>query len=197
LKTELNNTTNTTEGASLIGTDAKVGLGGATTVEAALENINTGLPFALVKFRQDISVWNLDITTPSAVRATVNSVEVARFADGVNAAVYKDLLLPFDFDDTKDLKVYIAMGKETAAAGNASIALAWQHQRVPGFTANSIITFSPGLTIVPDASTLVWTIPAGFYQALDVATLRLTRLGTNIGDTYTGAIDLFAAHITQ
>ena len=195
---ELGDTTDTTEGASLIGTETKTGLSNAVTVEAALDHINAELPFALIKFRQDISVWNLDVTSPSATRATVNTVEVARFAESIDAAVYKDLLLPFDFDDTKDLNVYVAMGKATAASGNISMAMAWQHQRVPGFTPDDVIVFAPGLTIVPDASTLVWTIPAGTFQALDVVTLRLTRLGSDVGnDTYTDAADLFAAHITQ
>jgi len=196
-QTQLGDTTDTTEGASLIGTETKVGLNNAATVEEALDHINTELPFALVRFRQDISVWNLDITTPSATRAIVNSVEVARFSDGINGAVYRDLLLPFDLDVTKDLTVYIAMAKSTAAAGNARIALAWQHQRVPVFSVDDIKTYAPGLSTAIDASSLVWTIPAGTFDALDVATLRLTRVGTDILDTYSDGIDLFAAHITQ
>lgn len=40
-ETELSSTTGGSEGAALIGTDAKANLGGATTVEAALEDINT------------------------------------------------------------------------------------------------------------------------------------------------------------
>ena len=194
-QTQLGDTTNGSEGASLIGTDAKTGLGGATNIEDALEAINTDLPYALVRFRQDISVWNLDITTPTATRAIVNNVEVARFADGENDAVYKDLLLPYDYDDTKDLKVYVALAKQSATAGNIVMALAWQQQRTPGFSANSSQTFIPGA--VTDVGTISWTIPAGTFQALDVMTLRLTRLGTDVGDTYTASVDLFAANVTQ
>lgn len=194
-QTELGDTTDTTEGASLIGTETKVDLGGATTVEEALDYINTQLPFATRRFQQDISVWNLDITTPSASRAIVNNVEVARFSDGENGAVYKDLLLPYDLDETVDFNIYVALAKETAGAGEIKMALAWQHQRTPGFTADVVLTFVPGATT--DVGTLMWTIPAGTFEALDVMTLRLTRLGTDGGDTYAGGSDLFAANITQ
>jgi hypothetical protein len=194
-QTELGDTTDATEGASLIGTEAKAGLGAAVTVEAALDYINTQLPFVKTRFRQDISVWNMDITSPTATRAIVNTVEVARFADAVNDAVYKDILLPFDLDIATDITVYIAIGKETAAAGNGRMALAWQHQRTPGFTVDSISTFAPGG--VTTVGTLNWVIPAGTFQALDVITLRLTRIGGDAGDTYAAGIDLFAANITQ
>ena len=197
MQTELGDTTDGTEGASLIGTETKAGLNNATTVEEALDHINTELPFAVVRFHQDISVWNLDITSPTASRAIVNSVEVARFADAENGAVYKDLLLPFDLDETVDFKVYIAMAKATTAAGNIRMALAWQHQRTPGFTADDLKTFAPGLSTAVDASTLVWTISAGTFEPLDVITLRLTRIGNDGGDTYGAGADLFAAHITQ
>lgn len=196
-QTQLGSTTNTTEGASLVGTETKSGLGNAETVEEALDNIDVQLPFALVKYSQDISTWNLGITAPSASSTIVNNVEVARFPDAVDATAFKYLLLPIDFDDTKDIKVYISMGKETSAAGNITMALAWQHQRVPGFSADSTIVFAPGATVVPDASSLVWTISAGTFDPLDVITLRLTRLGGDAGDTYAAGVDLFAAYITQ
>jgi len=194
-KTELGDTTDTTEGASLIGTESKANLGGATTVEAALDYINTNLPDISSRFKQDISVWNLDITTPTATRAIVNGVEVARFADGQNDTVYKDLLLPFDFDNTNDMTVYIALAKETTAVGNIRMALAWQHQRTPGFSTDVSITFTPGT--VTNVGTLSWIIPAGGFLPLDVMTLRLTRVGTDVLDSYIGSADLFAANITQ
>lgn len=171
-QTELGDTTDTTEGASLIGTEAKANLGGADTVEEALDYIDANLPLISSRFSQDISVWNLDITSPTASRAIVNGVEVARFANAESDSVYKDLLLPFDFDNTNDMTVYIALAKETAAVGNVRMALAWQHQRTPGFSADVAVTFTPGT--VTDVGTISWVIPAGGFLPLDVLTLRLT-----------------------
>lgn len=194
-QTELGDTTDTTEGASLIGTEAKANLGGADTVEEALDYIDANLPLISSRFSQDISVWNLDITSPTASRAIVNGVEVARFANAESDSVYKDLLLPFDFDNTNDMTVYIALAKETAAVGNVRMALAWQHQRTPGFSADVAVTFTPGT--VTDVGTISWVIPAGGFLPLDVLTLRLTRLGSDGLDSYAGSADLFAANITQ
>jgi len=196
-QTQLADTTDSTEGASLIGTETKVGLSNATTVEAALDYIDTTLPFVLTKFSQGLS-WNINITAPSPVYVIVDTIQVTQFAENEDGSAYSDFLLPIDFDTTKEMTVYLSMAKSSVVAGNVSVALAWQHQRVPGFTSNSLIVFAPGTTTVPDASTLIWTIPASTFLPLDVVTLRVQRLGTDNGnDTYTDTVNLFAGHITQ
>lgn len=193
---ELNSTTASVEGADLIGTDTKTGLGSATTVEEALTYLDTNLPFELVRFRQDISVWNLEITTPSAVRTVVNNVEVARFAAGEDAAIYKDLLLPPDFDGTAAMTLHASFAKDTAAIGVVRIALAVQHQRTPGFSSNDAKSFDEGS--VTDVGTVSWTIAGGTFLALDTITLRLTRLSaSDVTDTFVTGADFFAAMITQ
>ncbi len=193
---ELNSTTPSSEGADLIGTDTKTGLGSATTVEEALTYLDTNLPFELVRFRQDISVWNLDITSPSATRAIVNNVEIARFAAGEDAAIYKDLLLPPDFDGTAAMTLYASFAKDTAAVGVVRIALATQDQGTPGFSANDAKSFDLGS--VTDVGTVSWTIAGGTFSALDTVTLRLTRLAlSDVTDTFVTGVDFFAAFITQ
>ena len=186
-QTVLADITGGTEGADLIGTDAKTNLGGATTVEEALEFLNT------VRFRQDISVWNLNITQPTAQRQVVNDVEVARFLDAENGAIYKDLLLPPDFDASLAMTLHVSMAKAVASSGQVDMALAWQHQRTPGFSVNATQSFDGGM--ITDVVNLSWVIPSSTFLALDTATLRLTRLGTT--DTYSDEADFFAAFITQ
>lgn len=195
-QTELNSTTASVEGADLIGTDTKTNLGSATTVEEALTYLDTNLPFDLVRFRQDISVWNLEITTPSAVRTVVNDVEVARFAAGEDAAIYKDLLLPPDFDGSAPMTLYASFAKETAAVGVVRIALATQDQGTPGFSADDAKSFDLGS--VTTVGTVSWTIAGGTFSALDTITLRLTRLAlSDVTDTFVTGVDFFAALITQ
>ena len=195
-QTELNSTTSSVEGADLIGTDTKTGLGSATTVEEALTYLDTNLPFDLVRFRQDISVWNLEITTPSAVRTIVNDVEIARFADGEDAAIYKDLLLPPDFDGSVAMTLYASFAKETAAVGVVRIALATQDQGTPGFSANDAKSFDLGS--ITDVGVVSWTIAGGTFSALDTITLRLTRLAfSDVTDTFATGVDFFAALLTQ
>ena len=194
-KIELNDTTPSSEGAALIGTDTKTNLGGATTVEAALDYLDTTIPNLEARFRQDISAWNLEITSPSAARQVVNTVEVARFATAIDSAIYKDLLLPPDFDGSVDMTLYIGVAKETAASGSIHMALAVQHQRTPGFTSDDVVVFNPGA--FNTVENISWTIPGGTFLALDTITLRLSRLGSVIGDDYVAGADFFAAFMTQ
>ena len=195
-QTELNDNSSGIEGADLIGTDVKTGLGNAVTVEEALTYLDTNLPFELVRFRQDISVWNLDITSPSATRAIVNNVEVARFAAGEDAAIYKDLLLPPDFDGTAAMTLHASFAKDTAAVGVIRIALATQDQGTPGFSANDAKSFDLGSNT--NVGIVSWTIAGGTFSALDTVTLRLTRLAfSDVTDTFVTSADFFAALITQ
>lgn len=194
-QTELSSDGEGIEGADLIGTDTKIGLANAITVEEALDYLDANLPIIKVRFRQDISVWNLDITSPSAERAVVNNVEVARFLAGINSSIYKDFLLPADYDASLDLTLQIGVAKETTASGSIEMALAFQHQRTPGFSTNDVVVFNPGATNF--IQNISWVIPGGSFQALDVVTLRLSRLGGSIGDDYVANIDFFASFITQ
>ena len=171
-------------------------MGGATTVEEALTFLDTTLPFEFVRFRQDISVWNLEITTPSAVRTVVNDVEVARFAAGEDAAIYKDLLLPPDFDGSVAMTLHASFAKDTAATGVVRIALATQDQGTPGFSSDDAKSFDLGS--VTDVGVVSWTIAGGTFSALDTVTLRLTRLSaSDVTDTFVTGVDFFAAFITQ
>lgn len=195
LQTELNSTTAASEGAALVGTDTKTGLNNATTVEVALTHLDTEVPAIKARFREAIDHWNT--ADANVTDATVNGVLVDRFANAVDAYIYKDFLLPPDFDGTADMTFYIAIAKETSAAGNIQLGLAWQHQRAPGFTVDSEVTFTPGLTSAVDSTTHNWVIAGGTFQALDVITLRFVRLGTSGSDTYTAGVDFFGAFITQ
>lgn len=192
-QTDLAGTTGGLEGANLIGTDTKTNLGNATTVEEALTYLDGNFP--PVRFRQDISVWNLDITSPSATRATVSDIEVARFNDTDDSAIYKDLMLPPDFDNTQNFSVYISLAKSSAAAGVVRMQLASQKQG-GGFSVNGTMSFDLGA--VTTIGTLTFTVSTAGFSPLDVLTLRLTRVAsTDAADTYADTVDFFGAFITQ
>ncbi len=191
----LSNTSSGTEGALLIGTDAKTALDNATTVEAALESIAAQLPFALSRLQLDFTgVWNLDVGAPNVIVDTVNDVEVARFQTAADVAIYHDIMLPPDFDNTVDMKLYASFSKETATTGTVEMALATQHQRVPGIGADDIVTISDNDI---DVHVISWTINSGSFLPLDTVTFRMSRLGTNIGDDHVTGINFFAAFLIQ
>jgi hypothetical protein len=199
-QTVLADTTDGSEGAALIGTEPKPGLNNETTVEGVFEFLNQHIAYLTRRFRQDISAWNLEIDLSEpvgdrAVRRIVNSVEVAEFKTGVDSSIFKDVLLPPDFDGNMPMTLYVSMAKETAGAGVIDMALAWQHQRTPGFTSDVTVAFSPGNNT--DVQTIQWVIPAGAFQALDTITLRLKRKGTSGVDTFNDAAHFFAAYMTQ
>lgn len=194
-KTELNNDTAGLEGAALVGTDMKVGLDNAMTVEAALEHINTELPFAVRRYSQDITgTWNLDVGAPNVQVDTRFDVEIARFEAGADTAIYKDLLLPPDFIPNRPLHLYCSFRKETATADQYDMALAFQHQRAPGFGINDIKSSTVTTT---DIVVLDWVIPAGSFLPLDTITLRLSRLGANPSDTHATGVEFFASYLIQ
>jgi len=194
-QTVLMNTTAGSEGAALIGTDTKAGLNNSTTVEDALEFINTELPFAVQRFRLELTgTWNLDVGAPNVIVDTVNDVEIARFQAGADVAIYRDLMLPPDFDSSRPLQFSAAFRKETVTTGQVDISLAFQHQRSPGTFIDDIKSFSNNNT---DIVILQWTISGGTFLPLDVVTLRLSRKGTNVTDTHTTGADFFAAYLIQ
>ena len=189
----LSSTVGGSEGADLIGTDTKTNLGNSDTVEEALTFLDNNFP--PVRFRQDISVWNLDITTPSATRNTVNNMEVARFNNTTDSAIYKDIMLPPDFDNTQNFTLYISLAKTIASAGVVRMELASQSQG-GGFSVNSTQSFDLGA--LTDIGSLSFTIPAAGFAALDMMTLRLRRVAlSDASDTYGNTVDFFGAFITQ
>jgi len=193
-QTVLASTTGGSEGADLIGTNTKTNLGNSDTVEDALTYLDTNFPSS--RFRQDISVWNLDITTPSASRATVSDIEVARFNNTDDSAIYRDIMLPPDFDNTQDFSLYISLAKTSAAAGVIRVEAASQIQAGGSFTVDGTLSFDLGS--VTTLGTLTFTISTSGFSTLDVITLRLRRLAnTDAGDTFGDTVDFFGAFITQ
>ncbi len=183
------------EGSGLIGVSTKTGLGNATTVEEALDNIDVELPHALTRFSLDmVQVWNLDVGAPNTIVDTVNDVEIARFPDGDSVAIYKDFFLPPDFDETRALTFFAMFAKETATTGTVQHALAFQTQRILGFGADDVKTYSDNDI---DVHILTWTIPSGVWEPLDFVTFRLSRLGAGVGDTHVTGSDFFGAYLAQ
>ncbi len=194
-QTVLGDDTPGTEGADLIGTDTKTDLDNATTVEEALESINTQLPFAISRLSVELTgTWQLDVGAPNVQVDTVNDVEIARFQASADVAIYRDLMLPPDFDNTRDMVLYASFSKETATTGTVEMALATQHQRTPGIGADDIVTFSFNDV---DVHVISWTINSGSFLPLDTVTLRLSRKGTNVGDDHVSGMNFFAAYLIQ
>ena len=194
-QTVLAETTASAEGAELVGTSIKANLDNAITVEEALESIDIRLPFALSRLQIELTgTWQLDVGAPNVIVDTVNDVEVARFQAVEDVAIYRDLMLPPDFDNTRNMVLYASFAKETATTGTVEMALATQHQRTPGIGADDIVTFSFNDT---DVHVISWTINSGSFLPLDTVTLRMARKGTNIGDDHTTGINFFAAFLIQ
>lgn len=213
-QTELGSMTDGTEGADLVGTDNKPNLGSATTVEEALEFLDQNFSTAPA-YAQDITgVWNLDVGAPTPIVDTVRDIEVTRFQPNDDVAIYKDLLLPPFFDQTKEIRLVISVAKETVTPTSEMVvmALAYQHQRPAGvapfppaptrgpapfmdFTADDTVIFNPDHIRI---ETIEFTIPANVFLPLDTITLRLSRLGlSDLQDTHTTGLDFFAAYIYQ
>lgn len=196
-KTILNDDSPSAPGGSLIGTEDKENLGNATTVEDALEYLNNNWPVATSSVRMELTLtWNLDVGAPNVVVDTFNDVEVARFVSGDDVAIYRDLMLPPDYDNTRDLTLYGSFKKETSTSGTAVLALATQHQRLPftSFTADDTITFS---FADDEVHVVSWTIPGSLFEPLDTVTLRLSRLGTSGSDDHVTGMDFLASYLIQ
>lgn len=197
------------EGASNIGTPQKPDLGNAVDVEAALQFINDNIN--VQKFQSDLTnIWNLDVGAPNVNATSVRDVEVARFDPGFNTAIYVDLMLPPTFNSTSTMTFYAAWAKSSADIGTVEVELAFQHQRpginfpdrgpapnqdllivAPTNVGDNLITTNDNLL-----HQLFWTIPSSL-QALDVLTLRMSRLGANVTDDFSLEADFFAGFIIE
>ena len=196
-KTELNETTPSAPGAALVGTETKPNLGSADTVEEALNYIDVELPHALTRLRVELTgTWQLDVGAPNVIVNTKNDVEIAQFLDGHNVAIYRDMMLPPDFDNTRDLHFYAAFAKDVTLAGTALMALSYQYQRPAGinWSTDDTLTFSYSDT---EVYVLHWTIDASSLLPLDTFSLRLSRLGGDAGDTYLNYINFLTAYLIQ
>lgn len=198
----LNSSVPGSEGANLIGTSTKTNLGNATTVEDALDYLNTS--FSTPKFNLYLNFWNLDVGAPNVLQGRVRDVEVAVFEPNADTAIYTDFMLPPFFDRTKTMTVYTTWAKDTSDDGIVNLGLAYQRQQpgtnFPGrgpapnmeFTLDDLEVFSDNDTLL---HTVVWTLPANTFDPLDVVSLRLSRLGTL--DTYNDKVNFFTAYIVQ
>lgn len=198
------------EGAKLIGTSTKASLGNAVTVEEALSFIDNYFANSLAKFTMDLSaLWNLDVGVPNVNAEPIRDASTAIFVDSDDSAIYVDFMIPSNFDNSQPLTFSANFAKKTTAAGTARFGLSWQYQR-PGvapanypsrgpapnwaFTNNVGVNLSNSDTLL---HTLTWTIPAFVFQPNDTVTLRLTRLASDVLDTYTDNVNLFTTIISQ
>lgn len=198
------------EGALLVGTSVKAGLGNADNVEEALIFLNNYFANSLPKFRIDLtSIWNRDIGAPNVNRGAIRDSEVAIFESTDDSAIYADFIIPPDVDVTLPMTMYINVAKNTSDTGGVMFGLAYQYQRpnvapanypsrgpAPNwdFTANVTQTFSNADDLL---HTMSWTIAGNTFQPLDTVTIRLSRLANDVGDTYNGDVNLFTTLISQ
>ena len=211
-KTQLSNSTLTTEGADLIGTSLKAALGNSTTVEDALAFIDSYFANSLPKFNMDLTaLWNLDVGTPNVLNNIVRDSKVAVFDPAGDSAIYADFIIPSSYNTAYPLTFYANVSKEVGqpTTGSVVMALAYQYQR-PGvapanypsrgpapnwdFTTDVNVTMSNSDDII---HTLTWTIPANVFEPLDTVTIRFSRLSTDVADTYAGSLYLFSTLIAQ
>lgn len=211
-KTEISNSTLTTEGADLVGTSLKAALGNSTTVEEALAFINTYFATSLPKFSMDLSaLWNLDVGVPNVNNNIVRDSKVAVFDPSGDSAIYVDFVIPANYDTSYPLTFYANVSKEVSqpTTGSSVLALAYQYQRpnvaptnypsrgpAPNweFTTDVKVTMSNADDLI---HTLTWSIPASVFEPLDTVTLRFSRLSTDSLDTYAGSMYLFSTLIAQ
>lgn len=211
-KTEISNSTLTTEGADLVGTSLKAALGNSTTVEEALAFINTYFATSLPKFSMDLSaLWNLDVGVPNVNNNIVRDSKVAVFDPSGDSAIYVDFVIPANYDTSYPLTFYANVSKEVSqpTTGSSILALAYQYQRpnvaptnypsrgpAPNwaFTTDVKVTMSNADDLI---HTLTWSIPASVFEPLDTVTLRFSRLSTDSLDTYAGSMYLFSTLIAQ
>lgn len=211
-KTEISNSTLTTEGADLVGTSLKAALGNSTTVEEALAFINTYFATSLPKFSMDLSaLWNLDVGVPNVNNNIVRDSKVAVFDPSGDSAIYVDFVIPANYDTSYPLTFYANVSKEVGqpTTGSSVLALAYQYQRpnvaptnypsrgpAPNwaFTTDAKVTMSNADDLI---HTLTWSIPASVFEPLDTVTLRFSRLSTDSLDTYAGSMYLFSTLIAQ
>lgn len=198
------------EGGTLVGTSIKSGLGNADTVEEALAFINNYFINSLPKFSIDLTaIWNRDIGTPNVNRGAIRDSEVAIFVSAEDSAIYADFIIPTGVDTTLPMTFYANFAKEDSNTGGVVFGLSYQYQRpnvapanypsrgpAPNwdFTTNASQTFVNADDLI---HTLSWTIPGNTFEPLDTVTIRLSRLTSDVSDTYAGDVNLFTTLITQ
>lgn len=209
-KIDLLDSTVSTEGAGLVGTSVKAGLGNADTVEEALAFINNYFINSLPKFSIDLTaIWNRDVGTPNVNTDAIRDSEVAIFVNTDDSAIYADFIVPANYNTTYPLTFYANASKSTPVAGNVRFGLAYQYQRpnvapvnypargpAPNwdFTDDVYASMSNNDDLI---HTITWTIPANVFQPLDTVTIRFTRNASDVADTYEDDVWLFSTLLAQ
>jgi hypothetical protein len=175
------------------------------------ENLWAAPPAGQQRFWDDLTeVWQLDFGSPNAQALARDNSEVVRFRDGFDVAIYHDLLVPSNFDNTLPTNFVLTFRPATATAAQ-TIQMGYSLQvNSGGFGAwdfdTSLNTNSTAI------QTITFTIPAGTFNPGDSVTVRIARAGDNSGtptplpgpidlasaDNYTGGgVDFLTAYLEQ
>jgi len=179
--------------SGLSGTSGSSGLSGFTGISGFSGKPGTGLVEIQMENTRDSFIRSISGFS-SATRLDIGRFWAVNLPEGSNSAIDFSIELPEGLDDTKDIVANFVYHVNSSSAGNIKLRMEWEVVDVnedttpaspTGFVETTII--APGTAELKEEFNL--TVPeSDISSSTESLRFSLIRLGTNVGDTFAGAI---------